>query len=472
MKRRTLLRAGLSAAALPLLPGYVRAADLEVGSGVRFLRRDDHTYDNYVGLFNKRLSFRPKVIAVCDSEAGVQQAVLTARRLGLPLAVRSGGHSFEGFCMNDDGMVIHLVGMHSQQLHPDNTFSAGPGTILLQQYDYLLPRGRLLPTGSCGMVGLGGITLGGGYGLFAREHGLSCDHLIAARMVDGAGEVHEVTEGSELLWALRGGGNGNFGVVTELRFNTVAAPERLWSYRFRADGLSPARAARLAEQWFAIAARLPRECFAAFVLNGSRLNLLVTSTQPEASSELRELLTELQGLTDKRYSDLHPPITEAVKRYYGRLQPLYFRNASAGFYHGFDDIAPVAEAVFRTVAENRGTLFQINTVGGAINDPQRAGASAYAHRSANFLAEVQSYWEHPEQQPTMMAAVAHIQSLLRDAGIIRHYRNYPDAGFDDWANAYWGGHYSRLQRIKGRYDPDDLFHHPQSVRLTGGTGAA
>lgn len=454
---------GLAAA----YPGFVPASEMGDNEYVQFLRAEDDKYDAHRQLFNKRLQYRPLLIALCRSERGVQLAVQLAGNRQLPVAIRSGGHSFEGYSLNNGGLVIDLTLMNRHTLHEDARLVAQPATRLMQLYEDLIPRGRLLPAGSCGMVGLAGLTLGGGYGLFSRQHGLTCDRLTRLRMVTANGEVMEVSEGSELMWACRGGGNGHFGVVTELEYQTVTAPPTITRYLYKARKLTPARAVELVRHWFELTASLPVTAFAAFVLNGRTLTLLITDTAAEKDATMESIDRQLSALTDKRYEPRSDELLAGIRRYYGRLEPLYFKNASAGYYRGFQDIEAVAEQVFKLVGESRLHLFQINTLGGAINDEVAARNSCYPHRSFGYLAEVQSYWEKPSQQAAALHGVEAIQSLLRENGIRSHYSNYPDGNFMDWAHAYYGEEgYLRLQRLKGRLDPDNRFNHPQSVKDT------
>lgn len=211
-------------------------------TGVLFLEEGDKLYDAFRQGFNKRIQRRPKVIAVCHNEVGVQKAVQYSRKHSLPIAVKSGGHSFEGFSLNNDGLVIDVSQMNHMDLDAGGRLIAQPSVKLVQLYTKLLPQGRLLPTGSCATVGLSGITLGGGYGLFSRQFGLTCDYLTGVRMVTATGEVIDSDNTPDLLWGCRGGGNGNFGVVTQLRYDTVKAPGTLYQHRFRSFKLSPDKA--------------------------------------------------------------------------------------------------------------------------------------------------------------------------------------------------------------------------------------
>jgi len=316
------------------------------------------------------------------------------------------------------------------------------------------------------MVGLSGITLGGGYGLYAREHGLTCDWLRRARLVDGSGNVHEVAEGSDLMWALRGGGGGGLGVVTEMEFDTVPCPKGIWSHRFKAYRLKPAQLAEKTHAWFDAAAGLPRHAFAAHVLEDTTLTLLVTSTRQAPDAGLRKALQEMAAFTDEAFPGKYSPLPGGTRRYYGKRSPLPFRNASAGYYRRYRDIAPAIEEIAELVARNTKLVYQINALGGAIDDPVAENHSVYAHRGYPFLGEIQGYWDEPALANRLIAAVARVQALLLQAGVTRHYANYADGDLAQWAESYYGEvGYRKLQAVKKRLDPDNVFRHPQSIAL-------
>lgn len=282
-------------------------------------------------------------------------------------------------------------------------------------------------------------------------------------MVDGTGRIHEAGNDSDLMWAARGGGNGNFGIVTELEFDTVIAPAKLWSYRFRSDKLTAERTAAIAQQWFSLMRDLPKECFSAFVVSGKRLTMLITSTLDTPGPGLDAILSSLGKVSDRRLKDRNDPILPAARRYYGRLQPLYFNNGSAGFYDRYEDISAVAKDIFSIVHQTPGMVFQVNTLGGEINDATNASKGSYAHRSRKFIGEVQTYWDRPDQELQAIQAVSSVQQRLTH--IQDHYCNYQYAGLKNAAQSYYGNNYNKLQQIKLSYDPNDRIHHPQSIPL-------
>lgn len=457
--------AAAGAALLSRYPSALFAVQPGSDTGVAFLKPTSDGYARSATVFNKRIKTQPALIAACTSEAGVAKAVRYAIDHDLRIAVKSGGHCFEGECLNSDGLVIDVALMNQQTLN-GQTYTAGPGVKLAQAYEFLLPKGRLLPAGSCGTVGLSGLTLGGGYGLFARRYGLTCDHLTNVRMIDGNGDLRDSADDPALLWSCRGGGNGNFGIVTQMRFTTRPAPTHLPRHRLKFHGLDANRAAELCERWFTQAQRLPDDAFSAFVLNGSTLTVLITSFDPQSKAKVKAVADAIAVGASTVAKHANEPIARAVTRYYGAKNPLHFKNASAGYYKGFADLTPGIEDVFQSVIAGSGLLFQINTLGGTIADPALQKTAAYPHRAYPFLGELQCYWDNDRQTQGRVASVNAIQKQLRDMGIDKHYRNYPSTEIENPSIAYYGKtHHEYLQRCKQAYDPSDRIGGAQRVRV-------
>jgi FAD/FMN-containing dehydrogenase len=430
---------------------------------VLLLSRNDTAYESFNTAFNKRIKHLPKYIAVCRTDKGVQYAVKKAKEEQLKIAVKSGGHSFEGFSSNDGGMVINLSQMKKISWLEHNEVDVQPGCLLQDIQAAFFPKGKLLPSGSCGTVGIGGLTLGGGYGFFSRKYGLTCDSLIHLTMVGADGNIYHTDKDPELLWACKGGGNGNFGVVTSFRFRALEMPARFSSYVMKFRSLTAERFGTLLDTWFDVSTELPPEAFAAFVLNGKTLTVLITTYG--LTSGFEQSFAALSAMADSYTPTLNQDLPKAMKRYYGRKGPIYFKNASCGLYKGREEVVKAKDALFDKVISNPGIVFQINTLGGNIDNPEWEKASCYPHRAMPYLGELQAYWDNERQEAALVKAFEDIQSLLRAAGVRDHYRNYPDINFPDWETAYYGKNYGRLQEVKRKYDPQDIFHYPQSVRV-------
>ena len=446
VKRRTFL--GSAVAGLPFI-SHAESAYLEPGGA---------GYDAARQLFNSDLSPKPAFIAACKSEAEVAAAVNFARDRQLAVSVKSGGHCFIGSSMSEGSLAIDLGGMIQRVYLPKTgRLIAGPGIKLGKLYDVLLPQGRILPAGSCAGVGLGGLTLGGGYGLFARQWGLTCDHLRRVRLVDGSGVVRDSTDDADLLWACRGGGNGNFGVVTSMEFQTRKAPVTFGAQRFVKKKITAAEVEGFMKGWFEMAAALPDPIFSAFVFNGSQISVLLTSSYRTSGKAFQKAKRALLKMGFSTRGATNSPIRKALRRYYGQPGPLPFYNVSGGYYRGFSDVEKTAGLIAERVLGTPGLIFQVNTLGGAI---MRGPDSAYAHREFPFLGEIQAYWNRPTQREGLVAAVTELREAI---GAKAHYRNYPDITLTDHSEAYYGPALERLRTLKKRYDPENVIRHAQSI---------
>ena len=475
LTRRTFLRNSLAATTALLTDvwgasateksAFIKASSKTSVDPVTFLTPEAPDYAVARKVYNAAILAQPKIIASCSSEAGVQQAVERARMENWPIAVKAGGHSFEGFCLNESGLVVNVSRMRQMQFDSrTGILTAGAGCRVEDVHQFLLGKGRFLPVGSCGTVGLAGLTLGGGYGMFSRKLGLTCDQLRRVRMVDGNGAIRDSNDDPDLLWAARGGGNGHFGIVTEMMFQTHPVPGKFSAWKFRIYKLDEKRAASLLETWFEASADLPNDSFSAWVMNGSQVTILVTTTGSREQKGVLAFRRRLAGLSKKTTTAGPAPLQRALTWYYGDDGPVYFKNASAGYYNGMSDIQAALPGIFEQVLTVPGLVFQINTLGGAIS---RGPASAYPHRSFPFLGESQAYWESPAQGARLQEAAGKMRACIEQAGIKHHYANYPDLGFRDWPAAYYGENYVRLQELKQRYDAEDRITHPQSVKRPG-----
>lgn len=431
-------------------------------SGVVYIKKGEARYDELRQGFNKRIDKYPAIIALCSNTEQVAEAVQYAKANNLPVAVKSGGHCLEGFSCNNDGMVINLSQLNSIEWLADDEVKFGPACRLAQVHNELLPKGRIIPAGSCGSVGIGGLTLGGGYGMFSRDYGLTCDSLLEVTMVDGYGMVRNSKDDADLLWACRGGGSGNFGVITEMKFKTQQAPATLVAHRFRAYKVDAARAAAITDKWMEIGANLPAGCFSALVLNGKTLLILLTCFNP--ASDLSEIISRFTAITDKPSLGKHRELSSALKVFYGEQNPVYFKNSCGGMYRNFGEVIPFIESVYDVIINNPGMIYSIGTLGGAIGKKEFEAVSAYPHRQFTFLGELQAYWEDPAREAHYTTQSRKVIDILEANRVEAEYRNYPSLDFINWQEKYFGANnYSRLQQIKKKYDPDNLFRYEQSV---------
>ncbi|HEX4374388.1 MAG TPA: FAD-binding oxidoreductase, partial [Puia sp.] len=251
----------------PFLINKKIAGFLLQDENVIYYKDGDKEYDILRKGFNKRIKKHPAIIALCKNADGIVDAIKYAKNKNLPVAIKSGGHCMEGFSCNDGGMVINLSLLNNVEWIDEETIRVEPACTLSKIYDLILAKNKILPGGSCGSVGIGGLTLGGGYGLLSRKFGLTCDSLMEVTMVDGNGVIRNSKDEKNLLWACKGGANGNFGVISEMKFKVHQSPASMQSFRFRAFKVNTERTRLILEKWFEVTKDFPDHCFSAFVLN-------------------------------------------------------------------------------------------------------------------------------------------------------------------------------------------------------------
>jgi FAD/FMN-containing dehydrogenase len=195
-------------------------ARLEGSFRGELVRPGDTSYDLHRKVWNGSIDRHPALIARCMGVPDIIAALAFARRAGLVVAVRSGGHSFPGLSVCDGGVVIDLGLMKQIRVDPDRGTVHTQAGVTLGELDRATQAfGLAVPTGSVTHTGLAGLTLGGGFGWLMRKHGLTIDQLLSVEIVTADGSVLHASEAAnpDLFWGVRGGG-GNFGIASEFEY--------------------------------------------------------------------------------------------------------------------------------------------------------------------------------------------------------------------------------------------------------------
>lgn len=446
------------------------AARKPVEPGVHVVRSGADDYATSCALFNRALNFSPAWIAYPYNEAEIVQAVNQAVAEGLPIAVRSGRHDYEGFSMNNGGAVIDTSRCNFLRMEGNNRCVIGAGALLRQIYHELMGLGgRILPGGTCGSVGVAGLTLGGGFGNLGRSHGLTCDWLRRVRMVDAGGRALDSRDdpiGADLLWACRGGGGGNFGVITEFEFEVVTVPNEVTSFSYKWEW-SPDAIRSLFEAYEAWVVSAPRAIGATLVITGKASNTLHFFGQSLLSAnETSSLISDVvQSTPDSIEAVVEMvPFLGQIERYAGNDYAGTAWKMASTFSK--EPVPPEGvEAVINALSEApEAALIEFDALGGAVGD-LAPDATAFAHRDQRLMWQYQTYWSNPTDASACREWVSRAFTAIDPFTSAVSYRNYCDLNLADWAQRYYGANYSRLQDIKRRLDSENVFRFQQSIQL-------
>ena len=171
--------------------------------------------------FNRAIQQYPLIIVYCLNIRDVSNAVIWSRQHCVPIRIRSGGHNYEGYSNGDCTLVIDVSRMNDMNIDEcTDQLYVESGVTNMQVYGFVSSKGYVFPGGTCPTVGVSGYTLGGGWGLSCRYFGLGCDSLEEIEMVNYEGAVIKANQqnNSDLFWACRGAGGGNFGIIVSMTF--------------------------------------------------------------------------------------------------------------------------------------------------------------------------------------------------------------------------------------------------------------
>ena len=424
--------------------------------------------------YNHLYSHHPQAIVFCSDTTDVVNALTWARHNDVAVRVRSGGHCLEGWSSVDDGLVIDVSGLKSAQIDAASGLATvGAGLNQLEAVTALGAHGLAAPTGTEGSVGLVGATLGGGFGLLTRSLGMASDNLMAVEIVvtDGVSGAKAITvddtSHADLMWALRGAGNGNFGIVTALTYKVHPLPHVTY---VKATWTGLDDLPDVFDVWQHSAPNTDNRLTSQLEIHCGEIQLLAALCSG-SGAEATELLGSILSVGAPHISTTTAPWADT---YAGFQIPTPEEAANWKFTSQFIVRPFPAAAIeligqFMAKAPSPDCNYFANAFGGAVKSSEPAGGSVFAHRDALFYAEPGAGWgvrsgPAVDEQLTAraLAWIADISESLKPY-VDGAYVNVPNAGMANWATAYWGTNLDRLRTVKSKYDPGNMFRYEQSI---------
>lgn len=448
-------------------------ADLQSQLSGTVLVPGDDTFDDAWQVVMAHVASTPAAVARVANASDVAAAVTFARRHGLEIAVRNGGHSGAAHGTTDGGLVIDLRDLDAVDVDPDErTVWVGGGATAGAVTTAVGEHGLVIGFGDTASVGVGGLTLAGGQGFLARKFGLAIDNLLAVELVTAAGEIVLASEEAhpDLFWAVRGGG-GNLGVVTRFQFRLHELPEVVGGML-----MLPATVDSVT-RFVELSLAAPDELT-------TIANVMVAPPMPMIPEHLHGSLVIMGQLA---YAGPAAEGEEVVAPFRAIAEP-HMDSVQAMPYAGLfgpepEDYHPIAVSrtgfaervdrslvttILDTLAE-RGAApevvmaaVQLRSVGGAMSRVAR-DATAYAHREWPLMFNVATMVTDAQHLEAQLGWVEELTAKISDGTPGAYSGFVGNEGPERIHDVYPGETFGRLARAKRDWDPDNIFHRNHTV---------
>lgn len=404
-------------------------------------------------VFNRGVSHFPIAVVVPNSEADIIKTIEYANQQRLQISIKGAGHGVTGTAVVRGGIVIDMSSFQSMELSSDGlSVCVGAGVknrdldLFLSQHD------KVVPLGTCPDVGVVGATLGGGIGFLSRKHGLSCDNVIAFSLImaDGQHKVVTPTQHTELFWALRGSGGGQFGVITQVTFALHPAPTFVeggiieWPFK---------HAKGILQHYSEAVLKGPKTQFLYAYIAFSTSHIAKISIMGFSEEQQFSLRDITNWAVDSDISVTRKQYVECQSNEYVDGLAVYWRN---GIIEGelTEEFVDVLIQCFQSCPDNSGGIM-LDPLCGAIQDIG-THETAFIHRDASFVCSITGVTPPDQDNTEVTEWVNQTYEQLCPFFNGHAYQNY-DMGEDCPLHRYFGQHTERLLALKQQFDPELRF---------------
>ncbi|HEY5774771.1 MAG TPA: FAD-binding protein [Xanthomonadales bacterium] len=425
-------------------------------------------YDAARRVLNPVIDRHPALIVQPTGAADIMNAVRFARERNMLLAVKCGGHSFSGKSTCEGGMQIDLSTFRSARVDVDTQTAYIAGGSLLGELDHeTMAQGLVTTAGTVSHTGVGGLTLGGGFGRLARRFGLALDNVTGVDIVTADGRLlhADANQHPDLFWGVRGGG-GNFGIVTSFEFKLHPMQRTV----IGGDVVFPLKDLPGVLKVYADYAPVaPDDLYLDFVVAskpGSEEGVCVLHACYSGPKERADnVLAPIYKAGTPIFDGIKAVDYTAIQRAWDDTDP---RTSGSYIKSGFVDEIP--DQLVSTIVQNfktfneRGTTMFFQHSGGAIGRVA-SDATAFAHRKsvANMFAVVE--WPLSESRDS------HVEYIK---GYWKNFESFTDGWYTNdidehsarTINSNYQGNFERLLKVKNQYDPGNLFRLNANVKPT------
>ncbi len=481
LKSFSLVAAGV-AIGLPLLPGCKKKTEedaamwQELGSSLQgnLMRPFTAGFQQKAAPWALQYNnLSPNGIAECVSREDVRTCILWAKKYGIPIVARSGGHSYGGYSTTT-GLMIDMSSMNEVAYNPASMMlRTGGGARNKHVFAVGKTAGVAITHGRCFEVGVAGLTLGGGIGFDMRRNGYTCDKLVETEMVLANGSIVtcNATQNEDLFWACRGGGGGNFGINTSFTFEAFSVGQ-ISVFNIEWDQKIPELLAA-SQVMIAAAPNTFGLKLAVSVRKEAGINkykLAILGSFEGNLAGLQQILAPMMAvqlptntmMEEAAYWDGQEKISEEGK-------PEYAHERSR-FVNGYLNSAAIQTIVTNLESwpgTSKAATWKFFLMGGAINDHQPADM-AIVHRGYTMLSSVELEWTTSDSSQVIASNEQWLTSFHNQMATFTSnncYQNFIDPHQDNYLQAYYGQNLAKLKLVKAKYDPENLFTYAQAIPI-------
>ena len=430
-------------------------------------------YYNYARQeWNRSIDKYPTAIAYCKTFDDVKKAVLFAKKNKFKLRIRSGGHNYEGFSIDDGIFVIDISNLNRIEInYENNTVTAEGGASFGQLYNLIGSNGYPFPGASSSTVGVAGLTLGGGWSYSSRYLGLACDYLSEIKLINYEGSIITANKNtnSDLFWALKGSGGGNFGVIVSLTFDLPPKVDLVTTFNIYYSNISKDNQIKFLDIWQHWITNTTNKINMKASIDNSSYDgsyIYCTGLLYGTPNELMDILSPFMNiggcnLTYENVSFLQS--TEIISSFYNQYERFisYSRFASREYSH--DELSKLVDIINEPRPEgSQTTSLKLYGLGGKVSEITKTDTAFY-YRNSNYIISIESNFEDNEYKEDNAKWIEEKSKYIYNI-TDGSYINFPYYPLNNYLYEYYGNNYKYLQKVNRKYDPLNTFSFQQGIR--------
>lgn len=430
----------------------------------------NYSYNNLRRVWNMAIDKYPFLIIYPIDDEDVSNTINYVIKNSLPFRIRSGGHSYEGYSVLNDGVVVDLSYLSQIEIEENNNIVIVSGGVRNQDLcNFLTSKQYPFLGGDCPKVGVSGYALGGGWSYSSRLYGLGCDNLVQIELINYQGKklLANSQTNHDLFWACKGAGQNNFGIITKLIYNLPLKQEMITLVELNSDDLSIEKQINILELW---------QNYLETLDNKVTMSIEFKNINNKISLYGRALIYDDYDYAYKIMEPFHNVIDGEVKYQTGLFKtimnelfmqvPLMARMKNVGLYatrnYDLHEIEKIIKLINNQNFNFNHITLTLYAMGGQIRE--NTGTSSFYNRDAKYIIALKTYYDDPNDKLIVDDYVYNAYLTLKPL-TIGAYINNPYDLLHDYEVAYFGNNISKLKEIKGKYDPHNYFRYEQSIKL-------